>query len=221
MFRSDSRMAIVRSSRIRRCCTRFRPIIIATPNVALLGMPPISLSHGQPECVSRFSLRKTAASPDSPTFPTSSPSRNSRIEMRKTVILVTEELDSLDLRPSGTERGKCRCAPIIFVQINVGKLDVLTSTSGGRNPGCRGVPQDGHASRKRPSTARKQLFGSLMLSEVKKLWRPTAAWFANDDPCRPREPVHLEGVRSMGLWERHHAGLQPAKEADRQCGAVP
>src|SRR5262249_51188298 len=92
---------------------------------------------------------------------------------------------------------KCRCAPIILVQINVGKLDVLTSTSGGRKPGCRGVPQDGHASRKRPSTARKQLFGSLMLSEVKKLWRPTAAWFANDDPCRPREPVHLEGVRSM------------------------
>src|SRR5262249_23220651 len=88
-------------------------------------------------------------------------------------------------------------------------------------PRLRDVPQDGHASRKRPSTARKQLFGSLMLSEVKKLWRPTGAWFANDDPCRPREPVHLEGVRSMGLWERHHAGLQPAKEADRQCGAVP
>jgi hypothetical protein len=44
----------------------------------------------------------------------------------------------------------------------------------------------------------------------------TAAWPANDDSCRPGKPVHLEGARSMGLCERHHAGLQPPRQAHRQ-----
>src|SRR5215475_363667 len=45
----------------------------------------------------------------------------------------------------------------------------------------------------------------------------TAAWLANDDPCRPGEPIHLEGARFMGLCERHYAGLQPPRQANRQC----
>jgi len=49
LYVPGSRTAIVRSNRIRRCCTRSRPIMIAAPNVALLGMTPISLSRGQPE----------------------------------------------------------------------------------------------------------------------------------------------------------------------------
>src|SRR5260370_7443689 len=35
--------------------------------------------------------------------------------------------------------------------------------------------------------------------------------------CRPPEPVHLERARSLGLCERHHAGLQLPRQTDRQC----
>ena len=35
-------------------------------------------------------------------------------------------------------------------------------------------------------------------------------------PCRQRTGVRLEGARSLGLRERRHAGLQPARQANRQ-----
>jgi HTH-like domain len=45
----------------------------------------------------------------------------------------------------------------------------------------------------------------------------TAMEVAGDDPCRPGEPVYLEGARPLGLFKRRHPGLQPTREADRQC----
>jgi putative SOS response-associated peptidase YedK len=62
----------------------------------------------------------------------------------------------------------------------------------------------------RPDERRRALVGDGRLQTV-------SGWLDGSMACQRRFESTLEGARSMGLCERHHAGLQPPRQADRQC----